>query len=78
MKEFDVEFMDWIQENKHCCNATCNYRLAAFRSFFSYLQYQNPERMYEWRKMLSIKVKRHKKEHHLYHFRTSVHFLVPL
>jgi len=61
-RECVVEFLDWIQENRHCCNATRNYRLAALRSFFSYLQYQNPERMYEWQKILSIKVKRHDKK----------------
>jgi len=42
--------------------ATRNYRLAALRSFFSYMQYANPERMYEWQKIRSIKVKRHKKQ----------------
>ena len=57
-----VDFLDWIQENRQCSNATRNYRLAALRSFFSYLQYENPERMYEWQKILSIKVKRHEKQ----------------
>ncbi len=57
-----IDFLDWIQQNRHCCNATRNYRLAALRSFFSYMQYENPERMYEWQKILSIKVKRHEKQ----------------
>lgn len=61
-RECVVGFLDWIQENRHCCNATRNYRLAALRSFFSYLQYENPERMDEWQKILSIKVKRHNKK----------------
>lgn len=58
-KESIVEFLDWIQDKRNCCNATRNYRLAALRSFFNYLQYENPERIYEWQKILSIKVKRH-------------------
>ena len=61
-KDVVIDFLDWIQDNRHCSNATRNYRLAALRSFFSYLQYENPERMYEWQKILSIKVKRHEKQ----------------
>jgi len=60
-KDVVIDFLDFIQESRHCCNATRNYRLAALRSFFSYLQYENPERMYDWQKILSIKVKRHEK-----------------
>ena len=60
-KNIIINFLDWIQENRHCSNATRNYRLAALRSFFSFLQYENPERMYEWQKIQSIKVKKHEK-----------------
>jgi len=67
-KETVIEFLDWIQQNKHCCNATRNYRLAAIRSFFSYLQYENPERLFEWQKILSIKVKKHEKK--IFHYLT--------
>ncbi len=61
-KETVIEFLDWLQQNRHCSNATRNYRLAAIRSFFSYLQYENPERMFEWQKILSIKIKKHSKK----------------
>ncbi len=61
-KDVVIDFLDWIQVNRHCSNATRNYRLAALRSFFCYMQYENPERMYEWQKILSIKVKRHEKQ----------------
>jgi site-specific recombinase XerD len=61
-REDIIGFLDFIQQGRHCCNATRNYRLAALKSFFSYLQYENPERMYEWQKILSIKVKRHEKQ----------------
>jgi len=37
-------------------------RAAALRSFFCYMQYENPERIYEWQKILSIKIKRHEKQ----------------
>ena len=61
-KDVVIEFLDWIQVIRHCSNATRNYRLAALNSFFSYMQYENPERMYEWQKIRSIKVKRHEKQ----------------
>ena len=61
-KDVVIDFLDWVQVNRHCSNATRNYRLAAIRSFFSYLIYENPERMYEWQKILSIKVKKHDKK----------------
>jgi site-specific recombinase XerD len=61
-KEVVVDFLDWVQKTRHCCNATRNYRLAALRSFFTYLQYENPERMYEWQKIMSINTKRHDKK----------------
>jgi site-specific recombinase XerD len=66
-KEVVIEFLDWLQQKRHCSNATRNYRLAAIRSFFSYLQYENPERLFEWQKILSIKVKKHNKK--------SIHYL---
>lgn len=66
-KESVIAFLDWLQQSRHCGNATRNYRLAAIRSFFSYLQYENPERMFEWQKILSIKVKKHEKK--------SIHYL---
>jgi integrase/recombinase XerD len=57
-----VDFLDFIQQSRHCCNATRNSRLAALRSFFIFLQYEHPERMYEWQKILAIKVKRQDKK----------------
>lgn len=61
-KDVVIDFLDWVQKQRHCSNATRNYRLAALRSFFVYLQYENPERMYEWQKILSIKIKKHEKK----------------
>lgn len=61
-REVVTDFLDFIQEGGRCCNATRNYRLAALKSFFGYMQYKNPERMYEWQKILSIKVKRQEKK----------------
>jgi len=61
-KESVVEFLDWLQSNRKCCAATRNVRLAALHSFFRFLQYQHPENISEWQRILSIKVKKSKKE----------------
>jgi site-specific recombinase XerD len=60
-KETIVEFLGWLEEKRHCCAATRNVRLAALHSFFKYLQYQNPENLIEWQRIMSIPVKRTEK-----------------
>jgi site-specific recombinase XerD len=57
-KEVVVEFLDWIQTERNCCNSTRNARLAAIHSFFRYVQYQNPDNLYGYQEILSIKMKR--------------------
>lgn len=61
-KETVVDFLDWIQRERKCSNATRNYRLAAIHSFFCYLQYECPEHIYQWQRVLSIKVQKHQKK----------------
>lgn len=56
-KEVVIEFLDWIQTERNCCNSTRNARLAAIHSFFRYIQYQNPDNLYGYQKILSIKMK---------------------
>ena len=60
-KETVMEFLKWIEDERHCCAATRNVRLAALHSFFQYLQYQNPENLMEWQRILSIPVKKTEK-----------------
>lgn len=60
-KECIVEFLEWLQEKRHCSNSTRNVRLAAIHSFFTFLQYEVPENMNEWQRILSIPVKKTKK-----------------
>ncbi len=60
-KESVLEFLDWIEIDRNCCTATRNIRLAAIHSFFQYLQYQNPENLMEWQRILSIPVKKTEK-----------------
>lgn len=60
-KECINEFLEWLQRERKCSDSTRNVRLAAIHSFFSYLQYEVPENMNEWQRILSIKVKKAKK-----------------
>lgn len=57
-KQMVVEFLDWLQNDRNCGNASRNARLAAIHSFFRYMQYQRPEHLYEYQGILSIKVKK--------------------
>ena len=49
-----IEFLNWLQEDRKCSGSTRNQRLAVIRSFFSYVQYRNPEFMYECHRIMSI------------------------
>lgn len=53
-----IGFLDWLQAERNNGNATRNARLAAIHAFFSYIQYQQPEHLYECQKILSIPMKR--------------------
>ncbi|MDZ7607134.1 MAG: hypothetical protein U5K79_16455 [Cyclobacteriaceae bacterium] len=57
-KEIVVDSLNWLQVEKKCSAATRNVRLAAMHAFFHFLQYQQPDRMAEWQRKLSIKAKK--------------------
>lgn len=61
-KNIIVEYLDWIEEYRKCSISTRNVRLAALHSFFKYLQYENPDNLLEWQKILSIPVKKTEKK----------------
>lgn len=56
-----LNFLDWLQDTKKSSNATRNQRLAALRSFCTYMQYEDVKRLEQWQEILSIKVKTHEK-----------------
>lgn len=51
-------FLDWLEEARRCSAATRNVRLAALKSFATFLQYEQPQMMEQWQRVLSIKAKR--------------------
>lgn len=61
-KKIVVDYLDWTEEVRRCSISTRNVRLAALHSFFKYLQYENPDNLLEWQKILSIPVKKAKKK----------------
>lgn len=56
------EFLNYLETVRKCRASTRNARLAALHSFFRFVQYECPEYIDECNKILSIKVKRTKRE----------------
>jgi integrase/recombinase XerD len=57
-KESVVAFLDWLQTERKCSDASRNLRLATIHSFFRYIQYQNPDNLFEYQSIMSIKMKK--------------------
>ena len=57
-KESVVAFLEWLQTERKCSDTTRNLRLATLHSFFRYVQYQNPDNLYEYQNIMSIKLKK--------------------
>ena len=57
-KEVVVEFLNWLQSNRKCKDATRNQRLAAIASFIKYVEYMNPAALHTYHQILSIPVKK--------------------
>jgi len=58
-KAFVIRFLQWIENERGCAVITRNQRLAAIHAFYSYLQRELPERMYQFQEVLSIPFKKH-------------------
>lgn len=56
-----LDFLDWLESDRHSSESTRNQRLAAIRSFVLYLQYEDVNNAYEWQKILTIRNKRHQR-----------------
>ena len=57
-KDLITDFLNWIEIVRKCSVSTRNVRLTASHSFFQYLQYEYPDFLLEWQKILAIPVKR--------------------
>lgn len=54
-RENVVGYLQWLIDKQSCSIATRNSRLAAIRSFVSYLQYDNIEHLDQWQRILTIR-----------------------
>lgn len=57
-KELITDFLNWIETERKCSISTRNVRLTAIHSFFQYLQYEYPDFLIEWQKILTIPIKK--------------------
>ncbi len=57
-KEVITDFLNWIETERKCSVPTRNVRLTAIHSFFQYMQYEYPDFLLEWQKILAIPVKK--------------------
>lgn len=57
-KDIVLGFLNWLQDARNCSVSTRNLRFAAIRSFFVYMQYEDPTRILQWQLISSIKVKK--------------------
>lgn len=58
-----ADFLDWLQDKKHCSISTRNARLVAIHSYIKYVQYHHPDGLYEFQRILAIKSKKCTKGH---------------
>ncbi|MGL6247980.1 MAG: tyrosine-type recombinase/integrase [Culicoidibacterales bacterium] len=54
------DFCKYIEKTRCCTTRTRNQRLSVLHSFVKYLQYEHPERMQQWQKILGIPMRRQK------------------
>ncbi len=57
-RERILEFLDWLEKERHCSVSTRNARLAALHSFFRFLTYRYPDHMEHWQSILSLRIKK--------------------
>ncbi len=57
-KEVIQGFLQWLETERKCSISTRNQRLAAVRSFFKYVQVEEPAGLYHFQKIIAIPVKK--------------------
>lgn len=54
-RQLILSFLKWLQEQRLCASATRNQRLAALKSFFGFMIYEDPMHIAEWKTICSVK-----------------------
>lgn len=53
-----VTYLEWLESDRGCSVSTRNSRLSSLHAFFRFMLYRSPEHLYEWHRILAIKVKK--------------------
>ncbi len=53
-----TQFLDWLEDKRKCSIPTRNQRLASIRSFFRYVQGEEPAGIYHFQQVIAIPVKK--------------------
>ena len=56
--ELLIDYLGWLERERHCAVATRNQRLAAFKSFFHYVAAMEPEHLLNCQRILGIPMKK--------------------
>jgi site-specific recombinase XerD len=60
--EFITDFLRWLETDRECSISTRNQRLAAIRSFFRYVQSEEPTGIFHYQKIAAIPIKKANKK----------------
>ncbi|NTV90396.1 MAG: site-specific integrase [Clostridiales bacterium] len=52
------DFLEWLEEDRKCSISTRNQRLAAIHAFFRYAQYEEPQGILHFQKVIALPVKK--------------------
>lgn len=53
-RETILNFLQWLKDARCCCTRSCNQRLAAIKSFYKFMMYEDTSHMDEWKQILAI------------------------
>lgn len=57
-KETILKFLEWLENERKCSVRSRNQRLSAIKSFYSYMIYDDPTHIGEWKQVMSIPLKK--------------------
>jgi len=51
-------FLDYLEKERHCTTRTLNHRLTILHAFFRYIQSEEPERLFQYQRIIAIPLRR--------------------
>jgi integrase/recombinase XerD len=56
--EFVVDFLDYLEAERHCTARTLNHRLAILHTFFRYIQSEEPDHLFQCQRIMAIPLRK--------------------